>query len=121
MVQFASWRDAYLFLRDYANFSCLNCKYSNHNLDVNEEHTDHEYVTVFCKDAMAMVRMDFQFVCGRWVHQDNGKTVEDIKDCFSWNLPQEVIDIIENESDGKYWSIEDIEGVIKDYESKGTD
>ncbi len=114
MVRFKSWRDAYIFLKKYGNFSCLNCKYSNHNLDTDKEHSDSEYVHLFCTDALAMVRLDWSFVCSNWVHEDTGATAEDVKECYSWNLPDEVIDIIENSE--KRWSIDEIEELINECE-----
>ena len=117
MVQFKSWRDAYIFLMKYGNFTCLNCKHSNHNLDTDLEHTDSEYVHLFCTEWISMVRLDFQFCCSKWKHQDTGKELKDYGEhCYSWNLSDSVIDTIEDEKNGK-WSIEEIEELIYEEES----
>ena len=114
MVQFKSWRDAYIFLKKYGNFTCLNCKHSSHNLDTDIEHTDSEYVHLFCTEWISMVRLDFQFVCSKWKHQDTGKELKDLGEhCYSWNLSDSVIDTIEDEKNGK-WSIEEIEALINE-------
>ena len=113
IVKFKSWRDAYLFLLNHANFSCLNCKYGGHNLDLSVDHTDSEYVHLFCKDAIAMVRLDYSFVCSKWVHEDNDKTALDTVDCYSWDLPDEVIEIIEKND--KKWGIDELEELIHEY------
>lgn len=113
IVKFHSWRDAYLFLLNHANFSCLNCKYGGHNLDLSVDHTDSEYVHLFCTEAIAMVRLDYSFVCSKWVHEDNDKTALGTVDCYSWDLPDEVIEIIEKND--KKWSIDELEELIHEY------
>lgn len=117
VVNFKSWRDAYLFLKNYGNFTCLNCKSSSHNLDVEIEHSDSEYAMLFCSKTISMVRLDFQFCCREWEHEKTGETLKDLleKGCdYSWDLSDEVIDKIE---DGNLWSFEEIEEVVKEYAS----
>lgn len=117
MVEFKSWRDSYLFLKNYGNFTCLNCKHSNHNLDTNVEHTDSEYVHLFCTEWISMVRLDFQFVCSRWKDRENGKGLKDYGEgCDMWNLSDGVLNIIEDKRNGK-WSIEEIEELINEEET----
>ena len=112
MVQFKSWRDAYLFLKEYGNFTCLNCRHSNHNLDTAIEHTDSEYVHLFCTEWISMVRLDFQFCCSKWEHKETGKSLDDYgEDCYIWNIPSSVIDAIEDEKNGQ-WTIQEIEELI---------
>jgi hypothetical protein len=119
MVKFKSWKDAYLFLKEYGNFSCLNCKGSNHNLDTDIEHTDTEYARFFCSTTVAMVRLDYQFYCRYWRHKDTGESIEDLvsKGCeHTWNLPRDVIDFIEDEGNKRLWSVDEIRGLIENYE-----
>lgn len=114
MVQFKSWRDAYLFLKKYGNFTCLNCRYSKHNLDTNVEHTDMEYTHHFCIKTVSMVSFEYMFVCREWEHQDNGKHLEDYGEhCYSWDLSENVIDTIEDDRNGK-WSFEEIEELVNE-------
>ena len=114
MVEFKTWKDAYVFLKKYGNFTCLNCEHSSHNIDTDAKHTDSEYVHLFCKEWVSMVRLDFQFVCSRWKHQDDGSALKDYVDCDMWNLSDEVLDVID---DGKKWSIKEIEEEIAKQES----
>lgn len=115
MVEFKSWRDAYLFLKNYGNFTCLNCEHSSHNLDTDSEHTDSEYIHLFCMEWVSMVRLDFQFCCSKWKHEENGKVLEDYgEDCYLWSISEDIIDSLEN---GKKWSIEEIEEEIAKQES----
>lgn len=83
-------------------------------MNTDKEHRDSEYVHIFCQDALAMVRLDWSFVCKNWIHEDTGATAEDMGDCTMWNLPDEVIEIIENSCDR--WSIEEIEELINECE-----
>ena len=116
MVQFKSWRDAYLFLKKYGNFTCLNCRYSKHNLDTTVEHTDMEYTHHFCIKTVSMVSFEYMFVCSEWEHQDTGEHLMDYGEhCYSWNLSDKVIETIEDDGNGK-WSIEEIEELINEEE-----
>ena len=117
MVKVRSWRDAYLFLQKYGNFTCLNCKYSSHNLDTTMDHSDVEYALHFCSKTISMVSFEYMFVCKEWEHKDTGEHLEDLGEhCYSWNLSDSVIDTIEDEKNGK-WSIEEIEALINEEES----
>ena len=113
MVQFKSWRDAYLFLLNYGNFSCLNCKYGGHNLDLDVEHSDVEYTHHFCSKTISMVRFDFQFVCGQWVSDKDGSMITDydMDDC-AFDLADEVIKEISN---GEKWSFEEIKELVNEH------
>lgn len=111
MVEFKSWRDTYLFLLKYGKFSCLNCKYGGHNLDLNANNSDFEYSHKFCTEWIAMVDFAFQFVCEKWTDED-GNTVKGREDECAFNLPDKVIEKI---SDGK-WSFEEIEELVNEYE-----
>lgn len=115
MVKFKSWRDSYLFLKEYGSFTCLQCKGCNHNLDMSVEHSDGEYARFFCTKTISMVRLDFQFVCPEW-ENENGDTLveEDMTKC-AFNIPMGVIDILEDESNGE-WSFEEIQRLINEYE-----
>ena len=113
MVKFESWKDAYLFMREYGNFTCLNCKFGGtHNLDTESEHSDSYYAQLFCTEWVAMVRLDFQFVCEKWKHQDSGETLEGNLDCDTWNIPSSVAEEIDK--DGKKWTFEEIEVLVNE-------
>lgn len=111
MVAFKTWRDAYIFIRDYSNFSCLNCKYGGANIDTTQEHPDSTYVYLFCKNAIAMVRLDFITVCNEWTNNQD-KTLKDYpEDTPLYNLPEDVMEILEKEDD--HITIEYVESLIK--------
>ena len=107
MVEFKSWRDTYLFLLNYGKFSCLNCKYGGHNLDLDAENSEFAYSHNFCVEHLGMVDFAFQFVCAKWVGE-NGETL-DMDEC-AFDLPDEVIDKIRV---GK-WSFEEIRDLIEE-------
>ena len=111
MVRFSTWRDAYVFLKDYCNCSCLNCIYCGSNLDLNGEHKDIEYVSIFCRNTIAMVRLDHLILCVEWTGED-GKTLKDYGDSTMYGLNDVVIDKL-NESDKK-WTIDEIREVINE-------
>lgn len=112
-MRFKSWRDYYLFIREYVKFSCLNCRYCGDKLDVDEEHTDGDYARHFCTFNIAMVRFDFQTLCTEWESPDGHKLPYDDERNF---LFDEELDKMFDEDDGKLWSIDEIREVIKDYE-----
>ena len=111
MVAFKSWRDGYLFIKKYATFSCLNCQYSSSNLDMSAEHTDAEYVHLFCSKSLDMVRLDYMFVCSKW--ENDGECIDADEDL--WKLDERVVDELER-MDQKV-SIDDVDRLVKKYES----
>ena len=113
MVQFKTWRDTYLFLLNYGKFSCLNCKYGGHNLDLDADNGDYAYSHHFCTEHIAMIDFKFQFVCEKWT-DDKGNTVKGKEDECVFNLPEEVLNtIIDND---KRWTFEEIERLVDEYE-----
>ena len=61
-----------------------------------------------------MVRLDFQFCCSKWKHEESGKSLKDYgEDCYLWNISESVIDTIEDEKNGK-WSFDEIEALINE-------
>lgn len=113
MVQFESWKDNYIFLRDYGNCTCLNCHYGGATYtDDSETHTDSEYAHLFCIESISMVRLDLMMVCAKWRHQDTGKSIEDIMEEEFWNLPSQVIDRLDE--DDKKWTIDEIRSLINE-------
>ena len=112
MVEFKSWRDAYIFLKDYCNASCLNCFYGGARVDLSEEHTDSEYVHLFCTENISMVRLDMMVCCAKWEHQETRKNLKDYGDKPVWNLTDEVIDKIDET--GVKLSIDEIREIIGD-------
>lgn len=113
MVMFESWKDNYIFLRDYGNATCLNCHYGGATYtDDSETHTDSEYAHLFCIESISMVRLDLMMVCAKWRHQDTGKSIEDIQEEQFWNLPSQVIDRLDE--DDKKWTINEIKELINE-------
>ena len=113
-MEFETWRDCYLFLLNYGKFSCLNCKYGGHNLDLDVENSEFAYSHNFCIEHIAMVDFAFQFVCEKWTDKD-GNTVKGREDECAFDLPDEVIDAITDERNGK-WTFEEIERLVNEYE-----
>ena len=112
MVQFKTWRDTYLFLLNYGKFSCLNCKYGGHNLDLDVENSEFAYSHNFCTEHIAMIDFAFQFVCGKWTDKD-GNTVEGREDECAFDLPQKVLDVLIDED--KRWTFEEIEELVNEH------
>ena len=113
MVRFKSWKDSYLFLKEFGLFTCLQCTGCNHNLDTSMEHSDFEYSHFFCSKQIAMVDFYFQFTCREWENEDGKKITEDDMDKCIFKIPSEVI---ENLDDNKEYTIEDIRGLVNGYE-----
>lgn len=112
MVHFKSWRDMYLFLKKYHNFSCLQCKYYHIDLSDDKTYTDTEYARFFCPNHIAMVRLDFQQSCQDWESYEGVK----LKDVEGQNLPvykidDEILDILDNLD--TYVSIQEIDAIIE--------
>ena len=115
-MQFKSWRDYYIFLRDYVKFSCLNCKYTGKLLDTDEEHTDGEYARHFCTYNIAIVRFDFQTLCSNWINED---TYEELPEIDERNfLFDEKYDAVFEERPYKRWSIEEIREVLNEEDTE---
>ena len=113
MVGFKTWKDLHLFIKEYANCSCLNCYYSGEK-DANEKTG---YSRVFCLHHIAMVELAFQFCCGEWKDRETGKSLEDYMDQDLWNLSDEIIDKINGED--KRWSFEEIRELVDESERTG--
>lgn len=108
-MKFKSWRDFYIFVRDYAKYSCLNCQFCGKNLDVDDESLkDGDYARHFCSYFMAMVRWDIQpFVCVNWKSEDGDPLPED-DDLFL--LDEHILKKLEKGS--RKWSIEEIRELL---------
>ena len=116
MVQFDSWKDSYLFLKEFGSFTCLQCTGCKHNLDTTVEHSDNEYARFFCIKTVSMVRLDFQFTCREW-ENEKGDTIKDSDmDKCIFNLPMGAIDELDNTD--KKWKIEEIRELVKKYEEE---
>ena len=112
MVEFKTWRDYYIFLKDYTNFSCLNCYYSGTGVDLSRDHPDSTYAYVFCMESISMVRLDMMSLCGNYKNEDTGKSLEEYGDAPLFDLSDEVINQL-NET-GKKWSIEEVKELLGD-------
>ena len=84
MVQFKSWKDANLFLKEYASASCMNCKYGPNELDKGQ---------FVCMKTLSPIRLDMVRVCVEW--ENDGKTFDDLKNHNAFNLSEKLIDEIE--------------------------
>ena len=109
MVEFVSWRDTYLFLLNYGRFSCLNCKYGGHNLDLTADNSEFAYSHHFCSKWVSMVDFSFQFLCEKWT-DDKGNTVDGKENECAFNLSQTVLDVLVNED--KKWTFEEIKELV---------
>lgn len=110
MVEFKSWRDYYIFLKDYCNFSCLNCYYGGTHVDLSKEHTDSEYAHVFCRESISMVRLDLMSLCAKWVDEDTGKSLEEFIDAPLFELSDDVINKLDET--GKKWTIDELRALL---------
>ena len=111
MVEFKTWRDAYIFLKDYCNASCLNCHYNGSKVDLSKENEDIKYVRVFCLENISMVRLDKGLICcAKWEHKESRDTVKDKGDMPLWNLSDAVLEKLD---DGERRTIEEIKEIIE--------
>lgn len=106
MVEFKTWRDYYIFLKDFSNFTCLNCYYGGSDVDLSEDQDDSNYAFLFCKENFSMVRLDMMSLCGNWKHENTGKSLEEYGDSPLFDLTDEQIDILNNREEK--WSIDEI-------------
>lgn len=106
MIEFKTWRDSYIFLKDYATCSCLNCVHTKADLDLSVDHSDSEYARHFCTHHIAMVNLSFMTVCQNW-EDENGNTIASKGDEKVWKLSEEEMNLLLAE-DGKLWGIDEI-------------
>ena len=107
-MKFKSWRDYYIFVKDFAKYSCLNCRHCGKHLNLDEEHSDTAYSNHFCIHWVAMVRWDLQgFVCSHWESSDGDKLPDD--DTL-FNLGEHILKKLEKGN--RKWSIEEIKELI---------
>ena len=76
-MKFKSWKDKYLFLKEYANASCFNCKYCGELKDSND---DRDYVRTFCTKHISIVEFQFQVLCGEWEHEDTHEKLNEFEE-----------------------------------------
>ena len=111
MVRFKTWKDNYIFLRDFGNCTCLNCHYGGAEYtDDSETHTDSEYAHLFCRESISMVRLDMMIVCANWRHKDTGKSIEEFSEENMWKLDEKAIDVLDD--DDREWTIEEIRSIL---------
>ena len=91
MVSFKSWRDFYLFLQKYHNFSCLQCKHYNRDLDTDKQHSDFEYSHFFCPQTVSIIDFAFQVCCPKWT-DTTGKSLKDYEESPVYNFSDEIIE-----------------------------
>ena len=113
MVQFKTWKDSYLFLKEFGLFTCLQCTGCKHNFDTSKEHKDSYYSRFFCTKQVSMVEFSFQFTCREWENENGDKITDNDMDKCIFNIPLEVI---ENLDDDKKYTIEEIRGLVNGYE-----
>lgn len=113
MVQFKSWKDKYLFLQKYYNYTCLQCKHYHKDLNDEEEYKDSEYARFFCPHMIAMVRLDFQLCCHEWEDKE-GNPIPSEEDVKVFNFSDKIADILDAQENPV--SIEDIETIIQENE-----
>lgn len=109
-MNFKSWKDFYIFVRDYAKYSCLNCKYGSDKDKTKSDapESDVKYSHHFCTYWVAMVRWDLQpFVCKHWKNGDDKVLPED-DDLFL--LDEHILKKLEKGN--RKWSIEEIREMV---------
>ena len=111
MTNFKSWKDMYLFLDRYYNFTCLQCKHYTKDLDDNKTYSDSDYARFFCPHQIAMVRLDFQLLCNEWESKDGIKLSEiDRNTAQPYKFTDEMADKIDELNQA---TIEEIEEIIE--------
>lgn len=108
-MKFKSWKDQYLFVKEYATCSCFNCRYGG---EIKESDKDSDYVRTLCTRTLAMVDFQFQFpLCAEWENND-GKTLSD----HEGELLFSIDGIEEIDNDLHEWTFEEIMEKIHSYE-----
>lgn len=109
-MQFKSWRDYYLFVKEFAKYSCLNCEYGGDD-EVGDDESDVVYSNHFCKYWVAMVRWDLQgFICQHWKSDIDGKGLPDDKDEEMFTLNEHIFKKLQKGN--RKWSIEEIKELL---------
>ena len=113
-MNFKTWRDFYLFVREYAKYSCCNCKHSSAGtVDVDDpSNKDTAYARHFCSHFVAMVRWDLSpVVCKHWESKDGDKLP---KDDNLLTLSEDVLKILEEDEDKK-WTFKEVVEVANEH------
>ena len=107
-MKFKSWKDFYLFVREFAKYSCLNCKYGSSKKLEFESDNDIGYCNHFCAYWVAMVRWDLQpFVCKHWESNDGVELPEDDE---LLTLSEHILKKLEKGN--RKWSIDDVKELL---------
>lgn len=108
-MKFKSWRDYYLFIKEFAKYSCINCKHSSADIiDTSVEHSDGDYARHFCAYHMAMVRWDLQgFLCSHWSSIDDESLPNDD---VLFTIDEHILKKLEKGN--RKWSIEEIKELL---------
>ena len=113
-MKFKTWKDFYLFLQRYHNFSCLQCKYyPKEDMDTDEEHSRWEYARFFCPHMISIVNFSFQVSCHEWTDKE-GKGLRDYGDAPVYQFSDAIVDKLDKLDYSV--SIEDVERLIKEVE-----
>ena len=109
-MKFESWKDLYLFLLKYHNFSCLQCKYySKKDFNPHDEHNRWEYARFFCPRLATVIHFSVQETCFEWTDED-GKKLDDYGETPVYRFSEEVIEKL-SKIEGKV-SIEEIDKIV---------
>jgi hypothetical protein len=107
-MKFKSWKDYYIFIRDYAKYSCLNCSYCGNHVDTDEYNSDVAYTHHFCAYYMAMKRWDIDtFVCPQWKSVDGEPA--DLEDVL-FTIDEHTMRKFEK---NRLWTIDEIREVLE--------
>lgn len=112
MVSFKTWKDNYLFIEEYCNYSCLNC-YHNQTNRINEGSEDKAYAQILCDITLTFKRLDDEYpVCTDWVSKDGVTSFSQYIDESIWNLDDDAVDKIESLS-GRI-SFDDVKKIVEE-------
>ena len=107
-MNFKSWKDYYLFVKEFVKYSCLNCRYGTSNGVEPISSKDIAFASHFCTYYVAMVRWDLQgFICQNWESYD-GETLPDDDELFT--IDEHILKKLEKGN--KKWSIEEIRELL---------
>ena len=109
-MKFKSWKDQYLFTKEYATASCISCFYGG---EIEESDDDGMYKRKFCMRHIAMIEFAFQFICAEWEDKDTRKDLNQSfdEDTGLFKISDELLHKLDDDS--IEWTFEEIKERIE--------
>ena len=112
-MKFKTWKEQYLFVKEYANACCFDCRYGGEIKETTGK--DSDYVRTFCSKFISMVDFQFQFpLCAEWENKD-GQMLNDISDDDTtiFRIDDDLLDSLDTDYE---WTFEELKERINNHE-----